>query len=104
MIGLEDRQAVARNIGVAHSAGARLRLACETASIDLRTLHRWKARQGLVEGDGRPQAARPLHSHALSEAERVRLLAVANEPRFADRTSTRLNSSHPRLSRMPSSA
>ena len=83
MIGLEDRQAVARNIGVAHSAGARLRLACETAGIDLRTLQRWKAHQGLVEGDGRPQAARPLPSHALSEAERVRLLAVANEPRFA---------------------
>ena len=83
MIGLEDRQAVARNIGVAHSAGARLRLACETAGIDLRTLQRWKAHQGLVEGDGRPQAARPLPSHALSEAERVRLLVVANEPRFA---------------------
>ena len=46
MIGLEDRQAVARNIGVAHSAGARLRLACETAGIDLRTLQRWKAHQG----------------------------------------------------------
>ena len=83
MIGLEDRQAVARNIGVAHSAGARLRLACETAGIDLRTLQRWKTRQGLVEGDGRPQAVRRLPSHALSEAERERLLAVANEPRFA---------------------
>ena len=83
MIGLEDRQAVARNIGVAHSAGARLRLACETAGIDLRTLQRWKARQGLVGGDGRPQAVRPSPSHTLSEAERARLLFVANEARFA---------------------
>lgn len=83
MIGLEDRQAVARDIGVAHRAGARLRLACETAGIDLRTLQRWKARQGLISGDGRPQAVRPVPGHALREDERARLLAVANEPRFA---------------------
>ena len=74
MNGLEDRQAVARNIGVAHSAGARLRLACETAGIDLRTLQRWKACQGLTGGDGRPQAVRPLPSYTLSEAERARPL------------------------------
>ena len=38
MIGLEDRQALARDIHTAHSAGARLRLACETAGIDERTV------------------------------------------------------------------
>ena len=37
MIGLEDRQVLARDIHTAHTAGARLRLACETAGIDLRT-------------------------------------------------------------------
>lgn len=83
MIGLEDRQALARDIDVAHRAGARLRLACEIAGIDERTLQRWKACQGLTAGDGRPQAVRPVPSHALSEAERVRLVQVANEPRFA---------------------
>ena len=83
MIGLEDRQALARDIDVAHGAGARLRLACETAGIDERTLQRWKAQQGLIAGDGRPQAVRPTPSHALSVAERAQLLAVANEPRFA---------------------
>jgi len=83
MIGLEDRQALARDIDVAHAAGARLRPACETAGIELRTLQRWKAREGLTAGDGRPQAVRPMPSHALSQAERARLLAVANEPRFA---------------------
>ena len=82
MIGLEDRQTLARDIEIAHSAGARLRLACEVAGIDERTLQRWKARQGLTAGDGRPQASRQPPSHALSEAERARLLAVANEPRF----------------------
>jgi len=83
MIGLEDRRTVAQNILVAHSAGARLRLACETAGIDERTLQRWNAQQGLVAGDRRPQAVRPTPSHALSAAERAQLLQVANEPRFA---------------------
>jgi putative transposase len=83
MIGLEDRQALARDIHAAHADGARLRLACETAGIDLRTLQRWKAQQGLSAGDGRPQAVRPLPSHALRPEERAKLLAVANEPRFA---------------------
>ena len=83
MIGLGDRQALARDIDVAHTAGARLKLACETAGIDLRTLQRWKAHEGLVDGDGRPQAVRPIPSHALSVAERAQLLSVANEPRFA---------------------
>ncbi len=83
MIGLEDRQVLAQDIHIAHSAGARLYLACDIAGIDLRTLQRWKACQGLVAGDGRPQAERPAPSHALSEIERARLLRVANEPRFA---------------------
>jgi transposase InsO family protein len=83
MIGLEDRQALARDIDVAHTAGARLKPACEIAGIDLRTLQRWQAADGLASGDGRPLAVRPAPSHALSEAERAHLLAVANEPRFA---------------------
>jgi len=83
MIGLEDRQALARDINVAHGAGARLRPACQTAGIELRTLQRWKAQEGLMAGDGRPHALRPLPSHALSQGERAQLLAVANELRFA---------------------
>jgi putative transposase len=83
MIDLEDRQALARDIHTAHAAGARLKLACETAGIEVRTLQRWQAADGLVRGDGRPQAERAPPSHALSEAERAHLLAVANEPRFA---------------------
>ena len=84
MIGLEDRQALAQDIDVAHKAGARLRLACETAGIDLRTLQRWKAGVGLVKGDARPGAVRRMPSHALSAEERAQVLRVANEPRFAD--------------------
>jgi transposase InsO family protein len=84
MIGLEDRRTLARDIQIAHEAGARLHLACETAGINLRTLQRWEAQQGLVSGDRRPTAVRPAPAHALSPAERAQVLNVANEPRFAD--------------------
>lgn len=57
MIGLEDRQALARDIAAAQADGARLQPACEIAGIDPRTLQRWKAQEGLTTGDGRPQAA-----------------------------------------------
>ena len=84
MIRLEDRQVIAQAVEEAHVAGARLRPACELAGIDVRTLQRWKAGDGLVRGDRRPEAVRERPAHALSEAERTRLLQVANEPRFAD--------------------
>ena len=83
MIALEDRQAVAQNIQIAHADGARLRPACTIAGIDLRTLQRWQAQAGLTAGDGRPLAVRAMPSHALTPDERAQLLAVANQPRFA---------------------
>jgi putative transposase len=83
MIGLEDRRTLAQDIDTAHASGARLRLACEIAGIDERTLQRWKAQQGLVQGDGRPHALRPPPAHALSADERAAVLRVANEERFA---------------------
>jgi transposase InsO family protein len=83
MIVLEDRRILAHDIETAHHAGARLRLACGVAGIDERTLQRWKADEGLIQGDGRPLAVRLAPSHALSPDERAQLLSVANEPRFA---------------------
>ena len=76
-------QSPSQDIGVAHAAGARLHLACEIAGIDVRTLQRWRAHEGLAVGDGRPQAVRPPRGHALSDVERAELVRVANEPRFA---------------------
>jgi putative transposase len=90
MIGLEDRQTLAQDIDAAHRAGARLQQACEIAGIDLRSLQRWKACQGLVLGDGRPDAVRPTPAHALTPAEREQVLRVANEPRFADMPPARI--------------
>ena len=83
MIGLEDRQALAQDITAAHAGGGRLQSACEIAGIDVCTLQRWKAQDGLTAGDVRPQAVHPTPGHALSPQERAALLAVANEPRFA---------------------
>ena len=90
MIGLEDRQMLARDIDQAHAAGARLAAACELAGISVRTLQRWKAAQGLQTGDGRPGAMRLPPAHALTPRERQRLLEVANEPRFADMPPARI--------------
>ena len=84
MIRLEDRQVMVGHIEQAHATGARLKPACDLAGIDLRTLQRWKADDGLTHGDGRPGAVRETPAHALTDAERAQLLAVANEPRFAD--------------------
>jgi len=84
MIRLEDRQTLVALIEDARNAGARLAPACELAGIDVRTLQRWKAGDGLDSCDGRPLANRPTPAHALTEAERATLLAVANEPRFAE--------------------
>lgn len=84
MIALDDRITLAQHIDTAHAAGARLRLACEVAGIDLRTLQRWTSSSGLVAGDGRPRSIHPVPRHALTDTERANLLCVANEPRFAD--------------------
>jgi len=43
MIDLKDRRSLAQDIDTANTAGARLRLACDTAGIDLRTLQRCAA-------------------------------------------------------------
>jgi len=90
MIGLEDRQTMVQHIKTAHTAGARLRPACEIAGISVRTFERWQANDGLAVGDRRPEATRPIPAHALSEEERARILAVANEPRFADQPPARI--------------
>jgi putative transposase len=87
----EDRQSLAAEITVACAAGARLAPACRLAGIDLRTFQRWRAGEdGQVRADRRPEAVRPAPQHALSEAERARIVALANEPRFASTPPARI--------------
>jgi transposase InsO family protein len=84
MIRVEDRRRLSQQIEEAHAAGARLDGACEVAGIDVRTLQRWKASDGLARGDRRPEAERPMPAHALTAEERAQMVQVANEPRFAE--------------------
>ena len=90
MTRLEDRQILMRDIAQARADGARLAPACALAGFDPRTLQRWKTGDGLSHGDRRPDADRPAPSHALSEAEQARIIAVANEPRFAETPPARI--------------
>jgi putative transposase len=83
MTRLEDRQTMVAEVAEACAAGARLAPACGLAGIDARTFQRWRAGEGLARGDRRPEAVRPTPSHALGEAERARIVALADEPRFA---------------------
>ena len=83
MTRLEDRQTLIDQIVEARAAGARQAPACALVGIDPRTLQRWRKNDGLTRGDRRPDAIRPAPSHALTEAERARIVMVANEPRFA---------------------
>jgi putative transposase len=89
MTRLEDRRTLMLEIAQAHAQGARLRPACALAGIDVRTLQRWKA--GVpAQGDRRPDVDRAVPSHALTEAEKARIIEVANKPRFADTPPTRI--------------
>jgi transposase InsO family protein len=90
MTRLEDRQVLLHHIAEARAGGARLAPACALAGIDPRTAQRWQAGDALERGDHRPAADRPTPSHALTAAERARIIEVANEPRFAETPPARI--------------
>src|SRR5919202_2127593 len=90
MTRLEDRQTLMAEITTACAAGARLAPACSLAGIDLRTFQRWREDDGQVRADRRPEAVRPRPAHALSEAERARIVELANGPRFASTPPARI--------------
>jgi putative transposase len=90
MTRLEDRQTLMAEITTACVGGARLAPACALAGLDLRTFQRWCAEDGEVQADRRPEAVRPRPAHALSEAERARIVELANEPRFTSTPPARI--------------
>ncbi len=71
-------------IDEAVAAGARLEKACEVLGLSARTIERWRAEDGCGH-DGRigPKHAPP---HELTEAERAKILEVANSPEFRDKS------------------
>ena len=88
MTRLEDRQILIREIDGARAHGARLATTCALAGIDPRTVQRWRKYES--HGDRRPGALRPPPSHALTEEERARIVAISNEPRFAETPPARI--------------
>jgi transposase InsO family protein len=84
MTRLEDRTTLIEHINEARAGGARLGQACALAGIAPRTIQRWRKHDGTTSGDRRPNAIRPSPSHALTAEERAKIVAVANEPRFAE--------------------
>jgi putative transposase len=66
------------------SAGVRKRLACAEAGLSLRTFQRWTQEAGQIREDQRAQAQRPEPANKLSEQEREQVLAICNQPAYAD--------------------
>ncbi len=81
MISDPDRAEVVSLIQEASQAGCRLAVACREIGISLRTLQRWQV-NGHIQSDARQRAART-PTNKLSDAERKRILAVANSAEFA---------------------
>lgn len=68
-------------IDEAVAAGARRHKACAVLGISVRTLRRWRRAHELT--DRRKGAARHC-PHALTQAERARIIEVCNEPEYAN--------------------
>ena len=83
MTSLSERQHVVSLIQAAHRQGARLARACEEAGLALRSYRRW-VKDGVVQADKRPTAARPKPANSLSQGERELILTVCNRAEYAN--------------------
>jgi transposase InsO family protein len=90
MTTLEDRKTMLASVAQAQATGARLSAISDVVGVDARTLRRWSTAEALAEGDRRPAAQRPAPASRLSEAERVAILTVANQPEYAALPPTRI--------------
>jgi putative transposase len=79
-----ERQKMVGWIDEAVTSGARKRLACEEVGISLRTLQRW-TKGGVIGEDKRAGALRPEPANKLSEQEQANIVAICNQPEYADR-------------------
>jgi transposase InsO family protein len=69
------------NLDEATTSGARLDVACAEVGLDVRTIQRWRRREGGDDGRCGPKQ-RP--GNALSETERRRVVEIANLPGHRD--------------------
>jgi len=79
MIPFPDRQRTLSVVEETVKGGARRAQVCAELGVSIRTVQRWRH----SAADGRPAAARPSPRNKLSEAERARVLVIANEPAHA---------------------
>jgi transposase InsO family protein len=79
MISTSDRQDAVQLIDEARVGGARLQAACVELGIGTNTYRRWAR----GNQDRRPAAERPVPGHALTPAERQRVLEICHRPAFA---------------------
>ena len=70
-------------IGDAVGSGCRRAAACAMLDISLRTYQRWTREDGKSQVDGRKGSRRIAPANKLSEAERQKILVVANSVEFA---------------------
>ena len=82
MIALSQRQQIVQWVDEASAAGARRHKACELLGITARALQRW-GQSDELDDDGRTNRVYE-PQNKLSDAERERILAVANSVEFAD--------------------
>lgn len=73
----------------AYESGSSLKRACEEIDVSLRTYKRW-TRGGAVQADKRPDLERSPPGNKLSEAEQQAILAVCNEPAYAQLPPTQI--------------
>jgi putative transposase len=85
MISASDRAYAIELIDEAVNSGARLRIACEELSLNVRTYYRWVklARDNGNVGDLRPTAKRPEPANKLSDEERTKIIQTVNKPEYA---------------------
>ena len=86
-IAAEDRSRAIELIDEAVFDGARLVRACEILGISLRTLQRWKKTEMLED---RRHGPRNGPVNALSEEERMQIIAIANSPKYRDQSPAKI--------------
>ena len=89
MTALPQRQELVAQVQAAQASGARLDRACAEVGISVRIWQRWVSGD-TVQADGRPDAAGPTPASKLSADQQCVVLAMCQEPRFADTPPTQI--------------
>lgn len=81
LINAQDKQEAIVLIAEAHSAGSRIKPACELLELDIRTLQRWHKETDLNDKRCGPITA---PANKLTDIERAHIIKVANSPEYCN--------------------